>query len=131
MISVQNTECEICNSNTLLLAISRHIRDNELQSIAMNTTSDQTKAALLTKASEGSRTVLCTEIDSRDILPLIEGDKKLGGTLLDAIIVKYQAIAETSEILHWAALSSWFGPIVRKEVIEKVHVRTTKEYIWQ
>ncbi|KAF9548287.1 hypothetical protein CPC08DRAFT_729532 [Agrocybe pediades] len=82
-----------------------------MQTGSSNIASEQTKAALLAKASEGMREVLSTEIDIRDILPLIEGDKKLGGTLLDAILVKYQATA--------------------KEVVEKVHVKATEEYIRQ
>ncbi|KAF4618575.1 hypothetical protein D9613_009688 [Agrocybe pediades] len=40
-------------------------------------------------------------------------------------------MAEMNGISHWAVLSSWLGPIVRKEVVEGVHVRTTQEYIQQ
>ena len=91
----------------------------------------ETKAALLHKASEASRQIQCTEINSRDILPFIQGNEKVGGTALDAIATKYQEMAEAEANSHWAVLSSWFGPIVLKEVEEVRHVKTTIEYIQQ
>jgi hypothetical protein len=44
---------------------------------------------------------------------------------------KYQELAELEGNSHWAVLSSWFGPIVRKEVKEARHVKTMMEYIKQ
>ena len=52
------------------------------------------KAALLGRAAEGVRRICYTEITSCDILPLLSGDEKLGGTLIDAILKKYQEISE-------------------------------------
>ena len=51
------------------------------------------KAALLNRAAEGIRKIYCTEITSRDILPLLGGDEKLGETLIDAILKKYQEVS--------------------------------------
>ena len=52
------------------------------------------KAALLGRAVEGVRRICCTEITSCDILPLLSGDEKLGGTLIDAILKKYQRLKD-------------------------------------
>ena len=64
-------------------------------------------------------------------MPFIHGNESVGGTAVDAIAVKYQEMAELEGNSHWAVLSSWFGPIVRKEVEEARHVKTTAEYIKQ
>ena len=61
-------------------------------------------------------------------MPIIQGNEKLGATVVDAIATKYQHTAEMEGNSHWAVLSAWFGPIVRKEVVEGRHVRTTQEY---
>ena len=60
-------------------------------------------------------------------MPIIQGNEKLGATVVDAIATKYQHTAEMEGNSHWAVLSAWFGPIVRKEVVEGRHVRTTQE----
>ena len=64
-------------------------------------------------------------------MPIIQGNEKLGATVVDAIATKYQHTAEMEGNSHWAVLSAWFGPIVRKEVVEGRHVRTTQEYMAQ
>ncbi|KAF8161385.1 hypothetical protein B0H34DRAFT_796185 [Crassisporium funariophilum] len=89
------------------------------------------KAALLRKAAEGMRRIHCTEILSCDVIPFIEGREKLGGTAIDAIASQYQALSEVEGRTHWAVLSTWFGPIVRKQVVEGRHVKTTTEYVQQ
>ena len=54
------------------------------------------KAALLSRAAEGVRRIYCTEITSCDIvLPLLGENEKLGGTLNDSILKKYQKVSET------------------------------------
>lgn len=45
--------------------------------------------------------------------------------------IKYQEMAELERNSHWAVLSSWFGPIVRKEVEEARHAKKTAEHIKQ
>jgi len=91
----------------------------------------ETKAALLRRASEGTRRIQCTEITSCDIMPIIQGNEKLGATAVDAIAAKYQERAEMEGNSDWAVLSAWFGPIIRREVVEGRHVKTTQEYIAQ
>ena len=91
----------------------------------------EVKAAFLRKAAEGKRRIGCTEITSRDILPLIEGNEKLGATIVDAAAALYQECQSLKGDRHWAVLSAYLGPIVRKEVVEGRHVRTTMEYIQQ
>jgi hypothetical protein len=48
------------------------------------------KAALLSRAAEGVRRIYCTDITSCDVLPLLGGEEKLSGTVIDAILKKYQ-----------------------------------------
>ena len=91
----------------------------------------ETKAILLSRAAEGVRRIYCTEIISCDILPLLSGDEKLGGTLIDAVLKKYQEESEREGHTHWAVLSSWFGPIVEGRVLEGRHVKLCEEYIRQ
>ena len=50
------------------------------------------KAALLGCAAEDVRRICCIEITSCNILPLLSGDEKLGGTLIDAILKRYQRL---------------------------------------
>ena len=71
------------------------------------------KAALLNRAGEGIRRIYCTEITSCDILPLLGGGEKLGGTLVDAILKKYQEVSEIEGRTVWTVLSSWLGQLVR------------------
>ena len=73
------------------------------------------KAALLSCAAEDVRKIYCTEITSCDILPLLGEDKKLGGTLIDAILKKYQESSELEGRTHWTVLSSWLGPLVEEK----------------
>jgi len=75
------------------------------------------KAALLSReAAEGARRIYCTDITSCNILPLLSGDEKLGGTVIDAILKKYQELSEIAGSTHWAVLSSWLGPLVEGRV---------------
>jgi len=86
---------------------------------------------LLSRAAEGVRRIYCTEITSCDVLPLLGGDEKLGGTLIDAILKKYQEVSEIEGRSHWAVLSSWLGPLVEGRVIEGRHVQSCEDYIRQ
>ena len=89
------------------------------------------KAALLSRAAEGVRKIYCTEITSCDILPLLGEEEKLGGTVIDAILKKYQEVSEIEGHSYWAVLSSWLGPLVEGKVIEGRHVQSCEEYIRQ
>jgi hypothetical protein len=89
------------------------------------------KAALLSRAAEGVRKIYCTEITSCNILPLLGGNEKLGGTLIDAILKKYQEISENEGRTHWTVLSSWLGPLVEGRVVEGRHVQSCEDYIRQ
>ena len=89
------------------------------------------RAALLSRAAEGVRRIYCTEITSCDILPLLGGDEKLGGTVIDAILKKYQEVSEIEGHSHWAVLSSWLGPLVEGRVIGGRHVQSFEDYIRQ
>ena len=71
--------------------------------------SAEAKAALLWRASEGTRQIQCTKITSCDIMPIIQGNEKLGATV-DAIATKYQHTAEMEGNSHWAVLSAWLIP---------------------
>lgn len=64
------------------------------------------KATLLSRIVGVVRRTYCTEIISCGILPLLNGDEKIGGTLIDAILKKYQKVSVTEGRTHWTVLSS-------------------------
>ena len=66
------------------------------------------KVALLGHAAEGVKRICCTEITSCDILTLLSGDEILGGTLIDAILKKYQEISEIEGCTHWTGRNFLF-----------------------
>jgi hypothetical protein len=82
------------------------------------------KVVLLSRAAEAVRRIYCTEIMACNILPLLDGDEKLGGNLIDAILKEYQEVLEIEGCSHWAILSSWLGPLVEGRVIEGRHIQS-------
>ncbi|KAH0579612.1 hypothetical protein H2248_002464 [Termitomyces sp. 'cryptogamus'] len=71
------------------------------------------------KPREGGRDIL-----SGDITPLIEGNKKIAASTIDAINGNLQVLAKANGCSHWAVLSAWLGPLVEGTVQEGKYVGT-------
>ncbi|KAG6862575.1 hypothetical protein C0995_000124, partial [Termitomyces sp. Mi166 len=83
----------------------------------------------LMRRARGRRRIRNVDILSNDITPLIEGNKKLGMSTINAVNAKLQILAEAKGRLHWAVLSAWLGPLVEGTVQEGKYVSTILEHV--
>lgn len=88
------------------------------------------KSELLQQA-RGLRCIRNIEITSCDIQVLIDGSRKLGGLLIDAVGAKLQEWAEDNGCSHWVVLSAWLGPLAEGEIPEGTYAAMILDHVEQ